>query len=126
MKNNFFLKASNIFFLAVLLTIISCSKDDSVSDIEDTVETQTVDLTHLPFGGINPNNILIRSRGDSHPDILSLWLCGLPTNGAGAHDASDWTNPDGTWDYTRKPQVEGNVTWIKEHHNKVIELKNKT
>ena len=35
-------------------------------------------------------------------------------NGAGNDDASDWTNADGTWDYTRKPQVGGNVVWISE------------
>jgi hypothetical protein len=43
-----------------------------------------------------------------------LWLCGLPVDGAGANNASDWTNADGTWDYTRKPKVEGNVAWLSE------------
>ena len=33
---------------------------------------------------------------------------------AGANNAADWTNPDGTWDYTRKPQVAGNVIWTSE------------
>ncbi len=40
-----------------------------------------------------------------------MWLCGIPSNGAGANDAKDWTNADGSWDYTRKPQVEGDVIW---------------
>ncbi|MBK7525902.1 MAG: hypothetical protein IPI53_17690 [Saprospiraceae bacterium] len=54
---------------------------------------------------------MIRNQGSPNPDFLSLWLCGLPANGAGANNAKDWTNPDGTWDYTKKPQVEGNVIW---------------
>jgi arylsulfatase B len=43
-----------------------------------------------------------------------LWLCGVPPDGAGNSDASDWTNSDGTWDYTRKPIVEGSVTWVSD------------
>ncbi|MCF8254894.1 MAG: YHYH protein [Bacteroidia bacterium] len=74
----------------------------------------TPDLSKLPFGGKAPYKILIRNQGNPNPDFLSLWLCGLPTNGAGANNAADWTNPDGTWDYTKKPQVAGNVIWTSE------------
>lgn len=97
--------------LIVLITISSCKKPD---DGDDIVPPETPDLTHLPFGGVAPTNILIRNQGNPDPDFLSLWLCGLPSNGAGANNAGDWTNPDGTWDYTQKPQVEGNVTWNHE------------
>jgi hypothetical protein len=45
-----------------------------------------------------------------------LWLCGIPTGGRGNSDAADWSNPDGTWDFTRKPTVDGNVTWESELH----------
>lgn len=103
------LKSSFLFFLISLLAITNCSKPDEEDNVNPAPETP--DLTHLPFGGNAPTNILIRNQGDQMPEILSLWLCGLPTNGAGANDASDWTNIDGTWDYTKKPQVEGNVTW---------------
>ncbi len=102
-------------FLILLLSIFaisSCSKSDEDNNVTPTVETP--DLTKLPFGGTAPYKILIRNQGDPNPDFLSLWLCGLPANGAGATDASAWTNPDGTWDYTKKPQVEGNVTFISE------------
>ena len=58
---------------------------------------ETPDLTHLPFGGVSPTNILIRNQGSPNPDFLSLWLCGLPPDGAGADNADDWTNPDGTY-----------------------------
>lgn len=97
------------FFLVTLLIAISCQDKDS--DKEESIVNETVDLTHLPFGG---PTILIRTQGDTQPDFLSLWLCGLPSDGAGNSNASDWTNADGTWDYTRKPMVEGNVTWSSE------------
>jgi YHYH protein len=91
-----------------ILTIISCKKSDS----ETTPPTTTnVDLTKLPFGGTGSTKIIIRSQGGSALDFNSLWLCGIPSNGAGANNAKDWTNADGTWDYTKKPQVEGNVIW---------------
>ncbi|MCB0518192.1 MAG: YHYH protein [Lewinellaceae bacterium] len=104
----------NFFLLIVLITIISCDKSDGTDVIVEPPNPLAVDLTKLPFGGSSPTNILIRNQGAPNPDFLSLWLCGLPSNGAGNSDATDWTNPDGTWDYTRKPQVEGNVTWISE------------
>jgi hypothetical protein len=97
----------SMLFVITLLTIASCSKSDDTD--ADTPEIP--DLTHLPLGGTAPNDILIRNQGFSNPNFLSLWLCGLPASGAGNSDASDWTNSDGTWDYTKKPQVDGNVTW---------------
>jgi len=78
---------------------------------EEPIIPEVVDLSSLPFGG---PLTLRRDRGDTEPDFGKLWLCGVPPNGAGNADASDWTNSDGTWDYTRKPQVEGNVTWASE------------
>lgn len=94
-------------FSVLVVTIMSCDSDAETP--EPTLEEP--DLTKLPFGG---PNVLIRNQGAAQPDFSSLWLCGLPSNGAGNSDASDWTNADGTWDYTRKPQVDGNVTWISE------------
>jgi hypothetical protein len=95
-----------------IITISSCSKSKEENIVTPTPETP--DLTKLPFGGKAPYKILIRNQGNPNPDFLSLWLCGLPTNGAGANNAADWTNPDGTWDYTKKPQVAGNVIWTSE------------
>ena len=77
----------------------------------DSTVTDTVDRTHLPFGG---SFVLRRDQGTTAPELSHLWLCGVPQDGAGNSDASDWTNADGTWDYFRKPQVEGNVTWSSE------------
>ncbi|MCB0215584.1 MAG: sulfatase-like hydrolase/transferase [Chloroflexi bacterium] len=70
-----------------------------------------VDLTHLPFGD---DRILRRDRGQTQPAAGSLWLCGVPAQGRGASEAGDWTNADGTWDFTRKPTVDGQVPWTSE------------
>jgi hypothetical protein len=114
MNQRQFVKAASIYLFATFFTLISCKKSDDANEITDQSLPETLDLAHLPFGGTSPTDILIRNQGDPQPDFLSLWLCGLPSNGAGNADASDWTNPDGTWDYTRKPQVDGNVTWMSE------------
>jgi hypothetical protein len=103
------LKVTSMLFLLIsFLTLLSCKNDDSNDQLEIT---QEVDLTHLPFGG---SSILRRDRGDTQPDFESLWLCGVPSDGAGNSDASDWTNSDGTWDYTRKPIVAGSMTWVSD------------
>jgi len=94
-----------IIFVSIIF--ISCEK----SEPDKSTPASKVDLTSLPFGGTGTSRIIIRNQGGSSPDSLSLWLCGLPANGAGANNAKDWTNADGTWDYTKKPQVAGNVIW---------------
>ena len=101
------------FFLLISLSIITISSCSKESEPEEEIqpEPETVDRTRLPFGG---DNILRRDRGITQPELLSLWLCGVPADGAGNSDASDWTNPDGTWDYTRKPIVEGSMNWDSE------------
>jgi hypothetical protein len=101
------LKIISFYMLLISFTTISCEK----STPDPIPAADKPDLTHLPFGGKDSSKILIRNQGSPNPDFLSLWLCGLPANGAGANNAKDWTNPDGTWDYTKKPQVEGNVIW---------------
>ncbi len=68
------------------------------------------DLTHLPFG--DPR-VLRRDQGQV-PAIGSLWLCAVPSDGRGNSDARDWTNDDGTWDFTRKPTVDGSVSWTSQ------------
>ncbi|MCP9746641.1 YHYH protein [Lacihabitans sp. CS3-21] len=100
---------STTFYLIILwITFVSCKKSSTETP---AVSTAKADLTKLPFGGTGSTKIIIRNQGGSAPDFTSLWLCGLPANGAGANNARDWTNADGTWDYTKKPQVGGNVIW---------------
>ncbi|MFK7773172.1 MAG: YHYH protein [Saprospiraceae bacterium] len=105
---------TSILCLLCFIALISCDNSDDQEVIVEPTNQETINLANLPFGGNNPTNILIRNQGNSQPEILSLWLCGLPPDGAGNSDATDWTNADGSWDYTKKPQVEGNVTWISE------------
>lgn len=103
-------KIACFFFLLIgIFTITSCQ--DQVVDTEELVINETIDLTSLPLGDAQ---VLRRDLGDRAPVELFLWLCGLPQDGAGNADASAWTNPDGTWDYTQKPQVAGNVIWQSE------------
>ncbi len=119
-----------VILLLSLFTMTSCSKSDEENIENPTPETpvlETPDLTKLPFGGTAPYKILNRKNGDASSNFLSLWLCGLPADGAGANNAKDWTNADGTWDYTKKPQVEGNVIWdskfeitIDENNNRIL------
>ena len=104
------LQTASVLCSLSLIAISSCDKPED----NEPANPEKADLAHLPFGGNAPTRILIRNQGSPQPDLLSLWLCGLPADGAGNDYASDWTNPDGTWDYTRKPQVQGNVTWISE------------
>lgn len=104
-------KAISLLILIATMASINCNKSDNT---EDPTALETPDLTHLPFGGDGSTQILIRNQGEPSPDFLSLWLCGLPANGAGANNAGDWTNADGTWNYDIKPQVEGDVTWNSE------------
>lgn len=66
----------------------------------------TVDLSHLPMG--DPL-VLRRDQGARQPAVGALWLCGVPQGGRGNDDASDWANPDGSWDFQRKPTVDGRV-----------------
>lgn len=120
MKNaqNSILGIKAILFLALIMIFAACKKEEVAEDISQGSNSGPAlaepDLTHLPFGGQSPTNILIQNEGDPQPDYLSLWLCGLPANGSGNGDASDWTNPDGSWNYELKPQVDGNVLWPHE------------
>ena len=70
--------------------------------------TSVANLTRLAVG--SDQNILKRSAGQQ-PAQGKLWLCAVPSNGAGAAPSSDWLNADGTWDYTRKPKVNGADSW---------------
>lgn len=101
--------------LAFTLILSNCNKEDEADSVVCEPTTPTTEdnshLTNLPFGG---PFVLRRDLGQNTPLSGWLWLCGLPSNGAGNSNATDWTNPDGTWDYTRKPQVEGNMTWLSD------------
>lgn len=67
-----------------------------------------VDLSHLSMGN---DRILRRDRGERQPQAGALWLCGVPPDGRGNSNAADWSNPDGSWDFNRKPTVDGAVSF---------------
>lgn len=106
---------SLFFFVMTLLIFTNCGKSDTDEMTTTPEEMPTtpegVDLTNLPLGDAQ---ILRRDQGDRMPLKEFLWLCGLPADGAGNADASDWMNSATTWDYTKKPIVEGNVIWASE------------
>lgn len=102
-----------LIFVAFQVAISSCGKTDSPATT-NTTAPEVADLTHLPYGGVGSTKILNRQNGFNIPEKLSLWLCAIPANGAGNSNSNDWKNADGTWDYTRKPQVEGNVSWTSQ------------
>ena len=79
---------------------------DSITITPTSNTSLLYDLTRLPFGDAK---ILRRDRGQAQPVLGSLWLCGVPASGTGNSNARDWTNSDGTWDFTRKPTVDGSV-----------------
>lgn len=85
--------------------------DDAPRADAGSCERDPVDLTHLAIG----DPFVLADRGEA-PAVGHLWLCGIPSGGRGNSDASDWSNPDGTWDFTRKPTVDGHVTWDSELH----------
>ena len=93
--NHLFQLRINILSSLILILCLSCSNSDDTTTLVETPSVETPQLTNLPFGG---PNILIRNQGDGQPELLSLWLCGLPSDGAGNDDAGDWTDPDGVWD----------------------------
>ncbi|MFT5848358.1 hypothetical protein [Psychroserpens sp.] len=64
-----------VFLIVLASTTSSCQDDESVKD--ELIVNETIDLTHLPFEGVRPTNILIRSQDNPQPDFLSLWQCGL-------------------------------------------------
>lgn len=100
------------------LSLSACqTSHEAPDDVTDagtcvpSVARGPVDLTHLPVG--DPR-ILMRNDGDASPEVGALWLCAVPMDGRGASDTTDWSNSPGTWDYTRKPTVEGSVMWESE------------
>jgi hypothetical protein len=94
---------------AVIFSMASCKR--KASDNTVIPDSTEYSLNRLPMGGVGTTKILNRQKGDNTAQKFCLWLCGIPSNGAGNSNSKDWQNADGTWDYTRKPQVEGNVVW---------------
>jgi hypothetical protein len=60
-----------------------------------------VDETRLPVGGAS----------SSTPAVGAVYACQTSFGGGGAMVSGDWFNGDGTFDLTKKPVVDGDVSW---------------
>lgn len=64
-----------------------------------------VDLTKLPLGD---------GKISSQPQQGSVWPCQTGTFGTRRSHGGEWIKSDGTFDFSNKPTVGGNITWP--HH----------
>jgi hypothetical protein len=65
-------------------------------------QSNPVDLKRLPLGDGKLSN---------SPKVGWIWACRVDPNAGGAFRDGDWIKSDGTYDFTAKPIVEGNVNW---------------
>lgn len=64
--------------------------------------TSDVDLTRLEMGD---------GKNSQTPQMGYVYSCQTQFNGGGATGTGNWLNGDGTWDATKKAEVDGSVTW---------------
>ena len=70
---------------------------------------QVVDLTKLPLGD---------DKYSTTPKKGFVYNCNTSYNGGGAHAEGPWINREnGTWDLTKKIQVDGDVNWSQASYN---------
>ena len=62
----------------------------------------SVDTTHLPLGD---------GKISTSPKVGYVFSCQTQFNGGGASHSGNWINGDGTFDLSKKPTVDGSVTW---------------
>jgi YHYH protein len=68
----------------------------------DAPHVDVLDVTHLALGD---------GKVSSSPQRGYVFSCMTRFNGHGAQGTGAWINGDGTWDLTKKPTVDGSVTW---------------
>ncbi len=66
-----------------------------------------VDLKHLPLGD---------GKISTGPKAGYIWACRIDPNGGGADRNGPWIKPDGTYDFTAKTVVDGDVKWPSRYH----------
>lgn len=79
----------------------------------DFPHAEGVDLTRLPLGDAHVS---------SEPRIGWIWSCPMPPGG-GADVIGPWFNGDGTFDFTKKPQVSGEVMWPHKFEMSIVSEK---
>jgi len=64
-------------------------------------------------GGVDTTALPVGADPVSSAAVGKVFSCqtSFPSNAPGAFNTGDWFNGDGTWDLTKKPTVDGSVTW---------------
>jgi YHYH protein len=82
------------------------NEQESVKNVQSSSIALGIDLKRLPMGD---------GKISTYPEVGSVWPCRTSFRSvAGAHASGDWIHPDGTYDFTAKPTVDGRVSWPSE------------
>jgi len=65
------------------------------------------DLTHLPLGD---------GKLSTAPKRGYIWACRVDPQGGGAYRNGPWIHADGTYDFTKKAVVSGQVKWLSRYN----------
>jgi hypothetical protein len=98
-------------------SVLTTTSLDDGSPIVNTWVGEPVDTTKLPIGTSKVST--------STASVGGLFACdaGNP-NGGGAHSVGPWVNEtDGTWDLSKKVEVQGEVSWPMASYSEVITAK---
>jgi hypothetical protein len=88
--------------MMMILCFIFAGLQLTVLTAQDDAE---VDLTHLPIGD---------GKISDSPTVGYVWVCNIGNGGGGAFADGPWIRDDGTFDFTAKAIVDGEVTWPSE------------
>ena len=76
--------------------------NNSPASASSVNHADSVDTTHLPLGD---------GKISTSPKVGYVFSCQTQFNGGGASHSGNWINGDGTFDLSKKPTVDGSVTW---------------
>ena len=108
--------------LAVTLFLAACNDDDESAPTDPAAATPdataspgaTVGPTDEPSAEVDLTTLPIGEAISTAPQAGAVWSCQTTFGGGGASAAGDWINDDGTYDFTAKSLVDGEVTWPNE------------
>lgn len=89
----------NIRLMAAALTLVALSP---ASALAHDPAPAGVDLTRLPIGD---------GKLSTAPKVGYIWACRINPGAGGAFRDGPWIRGDGTYDFTKKAVVDGEVTW---------------
>lgn len=108
--------------LAVALFLAACNDDDESAPTDPATATSdaaaspdaTLAPTDEPDGEVDLTALPIGDAISSAPRAGAVWACQTTFGGGGASATGDWVDDDGTYDFTAKPLVDGEVDWPNE------------